>query len=210
MAQSNYNIPNDGAPQVRTQLNAVFASVASNNSGVSAPGTTFAYQWWYDTTTDTLKMRNAANSGWIEVAEFDQGAGEIVIRGVEELSQGEVEDSASEAFGLVSGQRLAQAVAANLPSATGLGIGQTWQTPSRAAGTSYQNTTGQPIQVLVDFTSDGAARPFQVSLNNSTWTSIAEVPANQRGRASAIIPNDVYYRVQAGATLNTWAELREP
>jgi hypothetical protein len=83
MAQSNYNIPNQSAPAVRTQLNAVFSSIATNNSGTTAPSTTFAYQWWYDTTTNILKMRNAANSGWIEIAAFDQGAGSFdILRGV--------------------------------------------------------------------------------------------------------------------------------
>jgi len=75
MSQSNYNIPNQSAPNVRAQLNAVFGSIATNNSGSTAPSTTFAYQWWYDTSTSLLKMRNAANSAWINIARFDQSGG---------------------------------------------------------------------------------------------------------------------------------------
>lgn len=82
MSQSNYNIPNQSAPAVRAQLNSVFGSVATNNSGSAAPATTFAYQWWYDTTTNTLKMRNAANSGWISIGTFDQGSGTFSPSGV--------------------------------------------------------------------------------------------------------------------------------
>jgi hypothetical protein len=75
MSQSNYNIPNQSAPNVRAQLNAVFGSIATNNSGSTAPSTTFAYQWWYDTSTDILKQRNAANSAWINIGTFDQSGG---------------------------------------------------------------------------------------------------------------------------------------
>ena len=35
------------------------------NSGTSEPSSTFAYQFWADTTTSYLKMRNAANTAWI-------------------------------------------------------------------------------------------------------------------------------------------------
>jgi len=115
MAQSNYNIPNASAPAVRAQLNTVFGSVASNNSGGTEPSTTFSYQWWYDTATDILKMRNAADSGWISIAEFDQGAGEITVTGVSQLTQLQVEDPTSTVFGAVSGQRLAQAIDENRP-----------------------------------------------------------------------------------------------
>jgi hypothetical protein len=48
-------------------LNAQLAAIASNNSGVTAPSTAFAYQWWADTTTGLLKIRNAANSAWVTV-----------------------------------------------------------------------------------------------------------------------------------------------
>jgi hypothetical protein len=208
MAQSNYNVPNDSAPAVRAQLNTVFGSVASNNSGTTAPGTTFAYQWWYDTTTDILKMRNAADSGWIDVAEFDQGTGEVILTGVPQLTQLQAEDDESEVFGVVSGERLAQAVAANLPAQSGLGVGQTWQAVTRSEGTSYQNLTGQPIAVAVTFTSDAAPRQLQVSTDGSTWVTVIEAPASSRADASVVVPDTHYYRLVAGATVNLWRELR--
>jgi hypothetical protein len=82
MAQSNYNIPNDSAPAVRTQLNSVFQSIASNNSGTSAPATTFPHQWWYDSTDNILKQRNAADSAWINIGTFDQTGGTFTPSGV--------------------------------------------------------------------------------------------------------------------------------
>ena len=90
MAQSNYNIANQNAPAFRGALNDVLLAIASNNSGATAPGTTFAYQWWYDTTANVLKMRNAADDGWISIATFNQGAGTFRIA-TEFASQAEAE-----------------------------------------------------------------------------------------------------------------------
>jgi len=45
----------------------VLAAIVSQNSGASAPTTTFAFQPWADTTTGLLKIRNAANSAWVTV-----------------------------------------------------------------------------------------------------------------------------------------------
>jgi hypothetical protein len=114
MAQSNYNIPNDSAPAVRAQLNSVFQSIASNNSGTSAPATTFPHQWWYDSTTNILKQRNAADSAWINIGTFDQTGGTFTPAGIVQLTQGQAENPASTVFGTVSGQRLAQAVDVNV------------------------------------------------------------------------------------------------
>ena len=119
MAQSNYNIPNDSAPAVRAQLNSVFQSIASNNSGGSAPATTFPHQWWYDTSTNILKQRNAANSAWINIGTFDQTGGTFSPFGVSQLTQGQAEDPTSTVFGTVSGQRLAQSDAGRSYGAIG-------------------------------------------------------------------------------------------
>lgn len=65
MAQHDYNIANSDGATVRADLNSVFLAIVSSNSGASAPTTTFAYQWWADTTNSLLKQRNAANSAWL-------------------------------------------------------------------------------------------------------------------------------------------------
>lgn len=69
MAQAgDYSIANDSGANVRTDLNAVFAAIVSQNSGTSEPsGTKYAYMWWADTTNGLLKIRNAANDGWVTV-----------------------------------------------------------------------------------------------------------------------------------------------
>lgn len=67
MAQHDYAIANQSGLAFRTDLNNALSAVATNNSGASEPSTTYAYQWWADTTTGLLKQRNAANSAWITI-----------------------------------------------------------------------------------------------------------------------------------------------
>jgi len=71
MAQADYNVANQSGASFRADLNNQLAAIVSNNSGASEPSTTFAYQWWADTTTGKLKLRNAANSAWIEIVQLD-------------------------------------------------------------------------------------------------------------------------------------------
>jgi len=72
MSQHDYVIDNQTFPNTRTDLNNALAAIASTNAGATAPSTTYAYQLWYDTTTDFIKMRNADNDAWITLFELDQ------------------------------------------------------------------------------------------------------------------------------------------
>jgi len=67
MAQHDYNLANQSGLALRQDLNNALAAIVSQNSGASEPSTTYAYQWWADTTTGLLKLRNAANSAWITI-----------------------------------------------------------------------------------------------------------------------------------------------
>jgi hypothetical protein len=67
MAQHDYVIDNASGAAVRADLNNVLTAIVSNNSGATAPSPTYAYQWWADTTTGLLKIRNAANTDFVVV-----------------------------------------------------------------------------------------------------------------------------------------------
>lgn len=67
MAQHDYLIDNQPGAAFRADINAALAAIVSNNSGATEPATTYPYQWWADTTSGKLKLRNAANNAWIEV-----------------------------------------------------------------------------------------------------------------------------------------------
>ena len=74
MAQHDYVIANQTFPATRTDLNNALSAIVSANSGSSAPSTTYAYQLWYDTTANKLKMRNADDDAWIDLFDVDQTA----------------------------------------------------------------------------------------------------------------------------------------
>jgi hypothetical protein len=67
MAQHDYVIANGTGAAVRSDINDVLSAIVTQNSGTSEPATTYAYQWWADTTTGLLKIRNAANNAWVTV-----------------------------------------------------------------------------------------------------------------------------------------------
>lgn len=90
MAQHDYVIANDTAANVRADINSALQAIASNNSGATAPSTTYANQWWYDTSTDTLKIRSEANDAWISVAVLDQASDQFfpIVGGVAVTANG--------------------------------------------------------------------------------------------------------------------------
>ena len=71
MATHDYIISNQSGAAVRADLNNALAAIVSNNSNATSPATTYAFQWWADTTTGQLKLRNSANSAWITIFELD-------------------------------------------------------------------------------------------------------------------------------------------
>ena len=77
--QHDFNIANQSFPATRTDLNNALQALASNSSGDAEPSTTFANQWWYETDTNTLKLRNEANNAWLSFATVDQTTGDWTL-----------------------------------------------------------------------------------------------------------------------------------
>ena len=71
MSNHDYVIANGTGAAVRSDLNNALAAIVSNNSSSSEPSTRYAYQWWADTTTNKLKLRNSANNAWNTICELD-------------------------------------------------------------------------------------------------------------------------------------------
>lgn len=65
MSQNDMSIANANGATVRADINSALQALASNNGGSSAPSTTYANQFWFDTTNDILKIRDEANANWV-------------------------------------------------------------------------------------------------------------------------------------------------
>ena len=228
MAQHDYNIANQTAANARTDINNVLSAIATNNSGSSAPSTTFANMWWYDTGDNILKIRAEGNDAWISVAYLDQTGDNFRI-----LDDTQVVNTSGTQTGLLGDQATATwqtgtgtteslvspaKVAASATEVVGdyaLGVGQTWQslTGSRALNTTYQNTTGRPISVSVVTQPEGSqTSSFEVSPNSDMSSSVVisrQKDINGLTTDSGIIPNNIYYRLKLGhGFISSWAELR--
>ena len=73
MPQHDMIIANANFPTLRADVNDALAALVANSSGATAPATTYAHQWWANTTAGILKRRNTANSGWIDVMSLTTG-----------------------------------------------------------------------------------------------------------------------------------------
>ena len=67
MAEHDFIIDNGTGSAVRTDLNNLFQAIASNNSKSGALTTNYAYQFHVDTSDGNLKIRNAANNGYVTI-----------------------------------------------------------------------------------------------------------------------------------------------
>lgn len=224
MSQHDMNIANDIAPLVRADINNALAALVSQNSGSSAPSTTYANMIWYDTANNILKMRNEADDAWISMFYFDQSADALRV-----LQNTLVTDTSGTQIGI-----LGQQVESNWQSGTStteslvspakikaafdafgasVGVGQTWQdmSGSRTSNTAYQNTTGRPIQISVGWAVSNQAE-IKVSSDGTTYVTVTYTAysSDYHDVATIIIPDDHYYKLEGTGTITIglWAELR--
>lgn len=217
MAQNDFVIADQTASAALADINSALQSLASCSSGATQPSVRYANQLWYDTSTDTLKIRNEANSAWISMLYVHQADGAVHILDNTYVSTtsgthvGLLGDQATAEWtagtgtteSLVSPAKIKSAIQSLVPDT--LGEGQTWQAVTRVAGTSYQNTTGRAIQAMVQL-GQSASYQFQVSSDNSTWLVMYNGDGGAPIVAAAVIPPSYYYRV-TGA-FGRWHELR--
>jgi hypothetical protein len=107
-----------------------------------------------------------------------------------------------------------------LPASTGtvaltsdvIGVNQTWQSVSRAIGTTYTNSTGKPIMVALTVTCNAAQTVQGLTINGVTvYAGAVQTTAGYAAGFALIVPNGATYvtATNGGAlTLVTWNELR--
>ena len=95
-----------------------------------------------------------------------------------------------------------------------LGVGQTWQlvTGSRAASTTYTNTTGKPIAISIraETTATAVADALFVVGGVNAWNRYCGSIASARFSIMAIVPTGAtyYLTIPTGTVFDQWAELR--
>ena len=67
MSQNDMTIDNSTGANVRADINSAIQALATNNSGSSAPSTTFATQFFADTNAGIMKLRNTSNNGYVNL-----------------------------------------------------------------------------------------------------------------------------------------------
>jgi len=151
MSQHDFVIDNQSFPATRTDLNAAILAVASNSSGATAPTTTYANQFWYDTSTNILYIRNEANDGWVSVITLDAS----MTATASDLNQLDAITRGSILYGNASGAtaRLAKGAADTVLTSDGTDI--SWATIS----------TSTPDISFPDWTS-----PTNTYSSSGTWS----------------------------------------
>ena len=99
MAQHDLNIANQTAASARADINNALSALGSNNSGGSAPSTTYSNMTWYDTSANLLRIRNEADSAWITIGYVNQSGGVFNI-----IDNTEVVTTGGTAAGLLGDQ----------------------------------------------------------------------------------------------------------
>jgi len=97
---------------------------------------------------------------------------------------------------------------ATLPAATGElsmlgGSGQTYQSVTRVSGTTYTNSTGKPILLIVSYNSIASVT---VTVGGVTAVTAATDGTNSYRAVSVIVPNGLTYVITA--TIVSVTELR--
>ena len=96
--------------------------------------------------------------------------------------------------------------------ASSFGVGQTWQdfTTSRVSGTTYTNSTGKTIHVLI-MISDTQGTALKVSVGGLTYTAPYDIVSSGAYPFSFPVPNGATYSLAWGTVssdLRLWWEMR--
>ena len=179
MAQAtDYSLANQSGANFRAELNSILAAVQTLNSGSTAPSSTAAHMLFLDTSTTpaTLKIRNAANDGFITLGTASSNLGLVSASGatftgdITLNAQSDVRFADSDSSNYIALQApatVASNVTFTLPSADG--------TANQVLKTDASGALGFTSVLLLSETTNGQTVTGGVRANIVTLTDAANI-----------------------------------
>jgi hypothetical protein len=179
MSQNDFDIADQTASSARSDINNALQALASLSSGDTAPSTTYANMLWYETDTNILKMRNEANSDWINVAYLSQGSSafrildDTQVMNTSGTQTGLLGDQATATWEAGSGTTESLVSPAKVKAAITSIAGVTWVSPvATTSGTSvdFSSIPSGVTTIYVGFNGvslSGSTNNLLVQLGNS-------------------------------------------
>lgn len=175
MSQHDLDIANQTASSARADINNALKALGSVSSGSSAPSTTYANMLWYDTGSNTLKMRTEADDQWISIGYMDQSADAFRI-----FDNTQVVNTSGSQTGLLGGQSTST-------WESGTGTTESLVSPANVKASVLANAVG---------TASLATNGYQILPSGlyMQWGEVTGVNAEQLKTASFPIafPNQVF------------------
>ena len=180
MATHDYVIENQTSLLARGDINDVLQAILTNNSNATAPTTTAANMFWYDTSSSELKMRDASDSGWIVIAYLDQTNDRMEVRSdvIQAASAGGIDVKNSSGTTIIDLNIASQATAEAGTDATQLMSPQrTKQAIDANAQTLNLGDVGTYVWAFGGDTSNPSSRDYTETAPNGTLAGSKLVPA---------------------------------
>ena len=147
-----------------------------------------------DTTNKTLRVHDGSTVGGIRLATLSSVQEAVV------LNNTVTSTSTTQALTAAQGKVL---------NDQAFGIGQTWQdvTASRVVNTTYTNSTGKPLEVMI-VVNGGASTSGNLLQINGVNVAEFYIHSNMTAPFCFTVPAGQTYRINITSTINSWSELR--
>jgi len=197
MTQHTLTIANEAGAAFRSDVVNALQALGSASGGATAPATTYAFQFWADTTSGFLKIRNAANSAWVTLFRLSDMA--IQDANFALLDDG---DNTKQAVFQASGITTGTTRTYTLPDLNAeLGFRNV---PQNSQSTAYGLVLSDAGKHILHPSADTTARTFTIPANGSVaypiGTAITFVNQASAGVLTIAITTDTMRLAGAGTT----------
>ncbi|MEO8640976.1 hypothetical protein [Pseudomonas sp.] len=208
MSQHDMDVANGPGLTVRTDINAAIQALASNSVGPVSPATTFACQWWGDTTAGRLKRRNSANTAWIDMGALD--ALSYLLASGGKLT-GPIDDATPQTIASLTTTDIGVATSnvvyiSGTTTITGLGTiaaGARRTVRFLASLTLTHNVTSLILPTAANITTAANDTAEFVSLGSGNWLCLRYSPASGRAAANPVGTVSQSGGIPTGAIIET-------